>query len=485
MPADSLDETRPEGPGGQDVSHVYAPVLEILKDLGEAGLATATERLHAVQRAAGATFAAIVDGRKQERIFPLDLVPRIIGGAAWDEVAAGLEQRSRALNAFLVDVYGPREGLRAGVAPASVVTASPGLRDTGGAGTSGAPATVAGMDLLRDGDGKWLVLEDNLRVPSGLGYAINARTFLADAVPGLAEAAGSAGVRPLTGVVAQLREALEAAAPPQTRAAPSIVVLSAGPSDSAWFEHQALAEGLGVALVTPEDLGVESRGSSRVVARLADGPLPIDVVYRRMDEDELAQAPSADGVSALELLASAVRAGVLGVANALGTGVADDKAVYAFVPRMIEFYLGETPLLDNVPTWHLAEEASRDEVLDRLAELVVKPVDGYGGRGVYFGDALSTDELSRLRRRIESAPERWVAQEPVVFSSHTCWTADSGFAPRHVDLRTFTFSGEQVVTVPAALTRVAPAGSRVVNSSRGGGAKDTWILPTPPRSRAG
>jgi carboxylate-amine ligase len=332
------------------------------------------------------------------------------------------------------------------------------------------------MDLLRDDAGKWLVLEDNLRVPSGIGYAVHNREVMRTAVPELAALADRHGAAPVDGVVAMLREALLDAAPTGV-GEPSLAVLSAGPSDSAWFEHRLLAERLGVPLVTPGELAADPV-TGRVVAATEDGPLPLDVVYRRMDEDELAGAPAADGAPALELLAAAARAGLLGLANALGTGVADDKAVYASVPRMIEFYLGERPILANVPTWLLADDEVRGELLDRLDELVVKPVDGYGGRGVTFGATLTTAALARLRDRIEQAPERWVAQEPVHFSTHSTWAGGETFEPRHVDLRTFTFSGGRTQTAPVALTRVAPPGSRVVNSSRGGGTKDTWLMPS-------
>lgn len=470
-------------PGGPDeavragaVLPAYTAVLDVLDRLDRLG----TQELRAraatrddLARRRGMTFPLPGSGQ-QQRLLPLDLVPRVVDPAEWALVARGLEQRARALGALLTDLAGPRECVAAGVVPAAQVPTAPQLAPHLPAGWAAA-ATVAGMDLLRDGSGRWRVLEDNLRVPSGLGYAVLVREVAAAALPELKpgpRVADPAAAVPL------LLAALLAAAPARATANSALAVLSAGPGDSAYAEHRLLADRLDVPLVTPGSLRREGAG-------LAGPDGRVDVLYRRLDEEELAGARLGDGAPALATLTAAVRSGTLGLANALGTAVADDKAVYACVPALVRFFLGEEPLLDDVRTFVLADPVAREEALDRLDELVVKPVDGYGGRDVVFGAALGRCELVALGDRLQREPERWVAQEPVLATTHPTLAPDgASLQACSVDLRAFVVAGIDAsgrpdpggaVTLPAALTRVAPPGSRVVNSSRGGGAKDTWL----------
>jgi carboxylate-amine ligase len=405
-------------------------------------------------------------------------------------VAAGVEQRHRALNAFLADAYraaGRRrsdadrecEIVRAGVLPAWAVTDSPG-RDPGAVALAWAGqqrATVAGMDVLRTVGGRWVVLEDNLRVPSGIGYALANRDSGRAAVPELFPAGhfdGRARAADPWAAVPMLATALADAAPPGCDGPPRFALLTAGESDSAWFEHQLLARTLDAPLVRPQDLWPRVDGG---IEAAVDGQrVPVDVLYRRFDDAELAAHRTPAGPQLDVLLTEAVRTGRLALANVPGNGLADDKAIYAAVPDMIRFYLAEEPLLESVPTWVLADDRDWAQVRDRLHELVLKPVDGYGGRGVVFGPDCSAAEMAQLQAEVAAAPHRFVAQEPVDFSTAPT-LVDGRLVPRHVDLRVFSVAGAHTRALPAALTRVAlEEGSRLTNSSRGGGSKDTWLL---------
>jgi glutamate---cysteine ligase / carboxylate-amine ligase len=313
------------------------------------------------------------------------------------------------------------------------------------------------------------VLEDNVRIPSGVAYAIQNRRILQRVFP---ELAGSASLLDPDEAPALLRRTLEESAYPRVGGdRPSVVLLTDGPSDSAFFEHRMLAGEMGVPLVVPADLLVDDGVVWRVDGSHRRG---VDVVYLRI-EDQLARRRGANGRVLGPQLISAARASTVALANAPGNGVADDKAIYAYVPQLIEYYLRERPLLEQVPTYHCADPESLAQVLARLDQLVVKPVDGYGGLGVVIGPRASDEELADARSLIEQQPSRWIAQELVAISTHPTF-AGGRLQPRHVDLRVFVYHGAAPVVVPAALTRVAPAGSLVVNSSRGGGAKDTWLL---------
>jgi carboxylate-amine ligase len=409
-------------------------------------------------------------GREKASAFPFDLVPRVLAGEDWSRLQGGCAQRARALDAFLSDVYGEARIVRDGVVPAALVSESPGHRAAGAALAPGRRRVhVSGFDVVRDRDGRWLVLEDNVRVPSGVAFAILGRRLVRRALP---EVTTRIDLHDPEAAPGLLRRALEESAPPAASGQPSLALVTSGPGDSAYFEHQMLAEAMGIPLVTPRDLLVQDE----LVWLVREGERRrVDVLYLRLDE-RLAER-GADGRPLGPALIGAVRAGKVTLANALGNGLADDKAVYDYVPRLIEYYLGEHPLLEQVRTYHCAEPEQRAMVMARLEELVVKPVDGYGGLGVVIGPHATEPELAQVRALIDEQPARWIAQELVTLSTHPTFDVRAqAFRPRHVDLRVFVYYGASPVVVPAALTRVAPAGSMVVNSSRGGGGKDTWLL---------
>ncbi|WP_122980549.1 carboxylate--amine ligase/circularly permuted type 2 ATP-grasp protein [Actinoplanes teichomyceticus] len=451
-----------------EIAAEYAGIVPVLTALGATGLRQREDARDEQQRANGVTFS--VAGEAATRLFPFDLVPRVVPAADWSALRAGLAQRVRALNAFLADVYDDRQIVADGIVPGWVVDGSPELRASGAlVGAPGVRAQVAGVDLVRDADGRWCVLEDNLRVPSGIAYAMQNRRLTESILPELPR---PRNLIPVEDTPRLLRQALLAAAGPAAGDDPALVVLSQGPDDSAWFEHRMLAEAMDVPVVRSIELFVDDGR----VYRLRDGKrYPVDVIYLRMGEDSLVHSPGADGMPLGPSLVSAVHARTVTLANALGNGIGDDKAVYAYVPRMIEYYLGEKPLLADVPTYLCGLADQRAEVLSRLDELVCKPVDGYGGDRIVIGPHATAGELDALRRQIRAAPHRWVAQELVRLSTHPVFDGHQ-FAPRHVDLRAFVFTGDRPVVAPAALTRVAPAGSMIVNSSRGGGSKDTWLI---------
>jgi uncharacterized circularly permuted ATP-grasp superfamily protein len=403
--------------------------------------------------------------------FHVDPVPRVITAADWDHVKHGLAQRVRALNAFVADVYGERRIVSAGVVPERVITTAeyyePRMR--GVEPPSGVWIGIAGLDVVRDHDGRWLVLEDNLRTPSGFAYLHGARRALGRHL----NVPPWAAPRPLHGEVDLLADALHAAAPEAVRGrrAPEAVVLTDGPGNSAYWEHGWLARELGLPLLEPSELEVREarlwrrpRGERRA--------LPVDVVYRRTDADRL-DTPIGN------LLAAPLRRGTLGVINQFGTGVADDKLAHAYVEDMIRFYLDEQPVIDSVPTYDLAEPDQLARALEIFGELVFKPRGGYGGRGVFIAPHARADDVASMRATVEAEPEQWIAQRLVLLSTHPT-VVDGGLEPRHVDLRPFVFMGEggEPRVLPGGLTRVArDAGALVVNSSQNGGAKDTWILP--------
>jgi glutamate---cysteine ligase / carboxylate-amine ligase len=453
------------GANGRVLPH-YGWLFRALDRLGTRGMTAAVSALHAEQRARGVTFRVADD--EPDRLFPLDLVPRIITAEDWATLTPGLIQRVRALEAFLRDAYGRQEIIRDGVMPESVVTGSPGWSRFGAlCGEPAVRAAVSGIDLVRDSAAGWLVLEDNLRVPSGIGYAMISRRLVRSVLPDLEP---PAGVVPLEGVPELLRKTLLAAVPHGAGGTDdaAIALLSGGPVDAAFYEHRLLAAQMDLPLVTPDELTVSDSGVFAHGQRLG-------AFYRRLDEQALLDATGADGRPVGPLICAAVASGQVSLLNALGNGVADDKRVYAYVPDMIAYYLGEQVLLANVPTYPCADPRHLAQVLDRLGELVLKPVDGYGGHGVVIGPAADRSELAELATAVQANPADWVAQELVSLSTHPTF-ADTGLEPRAIDLRAFVLLGERAEVAPAALTRVASSGSMIVNSSRGGGAKDTWIL---------
>jgi len=455
----------------------YEKVLKTIADLGVAALRSKESGIAQEQRADNVTFGVTfrAAGQSRAQVFPLDLVPRLVAADQWAQLSEGLGQRARALDAFLRDIYSKQQILADGVLGAQVLDRAPGFRSTGRSAGDGVRAHISGTDLVCDRAGNWMVLEDNLRIPSGIAYAIVNRRLLHKHLP---ELPVPAGVADLDGVPYMLLDTLRAAAPPHTNDEPAVVLLSAGSLDPAWFEHGLLAEEMGVALATPSDLSVRDQ---KVFRQTGSGSQPIDVIYSRMYEDMLLSSTGHDGAPLRSGLLEALGAGNLTIVNALGNGVAEDKAVYAFVPAMIEYYLGEKPSLAQVPTWTCAERAQRDYVLEHLGELVVKPIDGLSGSGVLIGPESTDAALEARRRELLMQPERFIAQELVALSTHPSFDED-GMYPHHVDLRAFVHlrqaPGGSVAAhvMPAALTRVASRGSRIANSSSGAGSKDTWIL---------
>jgi uncharacterized circularly permuted ATP-grasp superfamily protein len=420
----------------------------------------------------GITFAVYGDQAGTERLIPFDIIPRVIPAAEWRRLEAGLRQRVRALNLFLQDIYHEQAILNERIIPAEQILQNaqyrPEMRGIDVAG--GIYAHIAGIDVVRAGDGEFYVLEDNLRVPSGVSYMLENRKMMMRLFPDLFI---DNPVAPVAHYPELLLENLRSVAPPNGRD-PTAVVLTPGSANSAYFEHAFLAQQMGIELVEGQDLFV---ADDTVYMRTTQGPQRVDVIYRRIDDDfldPLAFRP--ESVLGVPGLLSVYRKGRVTLANAIGTGVADDKSVYAFVPDMIRFYLSEEPLLRNVPTYQLRKPDERSYALAHLSELVVKETHGAGGYGMLIGPTSTQAEIEAFRARIEKNPAAYIAQPTLALSSCPTLVA-SGIAPRHIDLRPFVLSGRDIALVPGGLTRVAlREGSLVVNSSQGGGTKDTWVL---------
>ncbi len=462
-----------------------AALVRELQRLGPEGLLEAGRRRDAVFMQQGITFETGGEGGGEsdpthppthpgkERPFPLDLVPRVLSGEEWREIKRGLAQRIRALNHFVDDVYHAREIVREGLVPWRLVAGCPhfaravhGIRPPGGVYTH-----VAGCDLVRHSDGAWKVIEDNVRIPSGISYVLENRAAMAQLVP---ELFASYRVRPVDHYPQLLLSALRSVAPSAESEA-TVVVWTPGPANPAYFEHAFLARQMGVELVEASDLVVRD---DVLYMRTTRGLERVHAVYRRLDDDfvdPLEFRP--DSLLGVPGLVRAYRAGSVAIANAFGTGVADDKAIYCFVPEMIRFYLAEEPILENVRTYLLSDPEVLEHVLGRIEQLVVKPTGESGGRGVLIGPHAEEHELERMKEVIRAHPERWIAQDLVRLSTVPTVDGEGGLQPRHVDLRPFAVFGEHIDIVPGGLTRVAlEEGSMIVNSSRGGGSKDTWVL---------
>ncbi|TAL43426.1 MAG: circularly permuted type 2 ATP-grasp protein [Salinibacterium sp.] len=447
----------------------YKEIHSTLARMTQEELRGRTDALASSYLAQGVTF----DFAGEERPFPLDAVPRVIDEVEWRQVEAGIKQRVLALEAFLADIYGDQAAVKDGVIPARLVTSSSHFhREAAGIDpANGVRIQVSGIDLIRDESGTWRVLEDNVRVPSGVSYVISNRRVMAQTLP---ELFVSMRVRPVGEYPHKLLQALRASAPGGVEE-PTVVVLTPGVYNSAYFEHTLLARLMGVELVEGRDLFCSG---GRVWMRTTAGPTRVDVIYRRVDDEFLDPLQfRADSMLGSPGLLMAARLGNVTIANAVGNGVADDKLVYTYLPELIRYYLGEEALLSNVQTWRLEDPGSLEEVLDRLDELVVKPVDGSGGKGLVIGPSASRDELDELRGRLQRDPRGWIAQ-PVVQLSTIPTLVESGMRPRHADLRPFAVNdGHDVWVLPGGLTRVAlPEGELVVNSSQGGGSKDTWVV---------
>ena len=420
----------------------------------------------------GITFSVYGDDAGRERLIPFDIIPRVIGTAEWAKLQAGLVQRVTALNHFLHDVYHDQAILKAGIIPHEQILHNAQYRPA----MQGIDlpfdiyAHIAGVDIVRAGAGEFYVLEDNLRVPSGVSYMLEGRKMMMRLFP---ELFARHRVAPVHHYPDLLLDNLRTVAP-QGENDPSVVVLTPGVHNSAYFEHAFLAQQMGVSLVQGQDLYV---ADNVVYKRSTRGPQRVDVIYRRIDDDFLdPRAFRADSRLGVPGLLEVVRSGRVVLANSIGTGVADDKSIYPFVPDMIEFYLGERPILNNVPTWQCRKAEDLAYTLANLADLVVKEVHGAGGYGVLVGPSSTKAQIETFRQRLLANPEGFIAQPTLALSACPTYV-EAGVAPRHIDLRPFVLSGKTVEMVPGGLTRVAlQEGSLVVNSSQGGGTKDTWVL---------
>lgn len=421
-------------------------------------------------RKVGITFAVYGDEAGAERLIPFDTVPRIVPAEEWATLQAGLRQRVTALNRFLHDIYHGHEIVKAGLIPAEQVFANAQYQPAmqGLDLPHGIYAHITGVDLIRHADGHYYVLEDNLRVPSGVSYMLENRKMMMRLFPELFD---RYAVAPVAHYPTLLLNTLRQAA---TAEDPTVVVLTPGPANSAYFEHAFLAQQMGVELVEGQDLFVKG---AYLYMRTTVGPKRVDVIYRRIDDAFLDPlAFRSDSMLGVPGLLSVYKQGHLVLANAIGTGVADDKSIYPYVPDMVRFYLGEEPILRNVPTWQCRKADDCAHVLANLKELVVKEVHGAGGYGMLVGPASTQQEIADFAERVKADPANYIAQPTLALSS--CPTfVESGIAPRHIDLRPFVLTGREINMVAGGLTRVAlKAGSLVVNSSQGGGTKDTWIL---------
>ncbi len=435
-----------------------------------------TEKMHDAERVfrkTGITFAVYGEAESAERLIPFDIVPRIISGPEWRKLTQGIEQRVRALNAFLDDIYHRQEILRAGRIPKRLIAENEaftpemiGLRPPGGVYTH-----IIGVDIVRTSENEFFVLEDNARTPSGVSYMLENRETMMQLFPELFR---QVKVLPVENYPSLLRQSLSAVKPANLLGNPTIAVLTPGLYNSAYFEHAFLADQMGVELVEGQDLRVVD---GHVAMRTTEGYKQIDVLYRRVDDaylDPMTFRP--DSTLGVPGIMDVYRAGNITIANAPGTGIADDKAIYSYMPEIVEFYTGRKAILPNVPTWRCAEADSLKYVLEHLSELVVKEVHGSGGYGMLVGPTASKKDIETFRKKLEARPANYIAQPTLALSTCPILT-EKGLAPRHVDLRPYVLVSDRVQIVPGGLTRVAlKEGSLVVNSSQGGGTKDTWVL---------
>lgn len=459
--------------GGGTVRELYRGVQDWLDQTPADVMALKREETELLYRKSGITFAVYGEGGSTERIIPFDVIPRLISAREWELMARGLDQRVNALNMFLCDVYGEQRALDEGIIDPSLVLLNDayepqmqGLQVPGGVYTH-----VAGIDLVRVGPDEFYVLEDNVRTPSGVSYMLENREMVMRLFPDLFR---SYSVRPVDHYPEELLSTLVSVAPPDAQGDVTTVVLTPGRYNSAYYEHSFLADEMGVDLVEGPDLFVVD---NIVYMRTTQGPKRVDVIYRRIDDpyiDPLAFNP--DSALGVPGIMTAYRAGNIVLANAVGAGIADDKSVYTYVPDLIRFYLSEEPILKNVPTYRCSEPDDLAYTLDNLKDLVVKEVHGSGGYGMLVGPAAAKDEIAAYAERLRADPDRFIAQPTLALSTVPTFV-ESGVAPRHVDLRPFILVGRETKIVPGGLTRVAlEEGSLVVNSSQGGGTKDTWVL---------
>lgn len=459
---------------GDEIRAPYQDYHQLLSGMDTARLKTKAQKAEDFFRRTGITFNVYGEAEAEERLIPFDLLPRIISAHEWRTLTRGIEQRIKALNAFLHDIYHRQEILRAGRIPEHLITQNDaflpqmiGVNPPGGIYTH-----IVGTDLVRTGADEFYVLEDNARTPSGVSYMLENRETMLKMFP---EVFSAVGVESISDYPALLRRSLGAAPPPACSGAPTVAVLTPGIHNSAYYEHAFLADQMGVELVEGQDLKVVD---GRICMRTTCGYEPIDILYRRVDDefiDPLNFNP--DSLLGVPGIFDIYRAGGITLANAPGTGISDDKALYSYMPDIVEFYTGQKPLLKNVETWRCSEPDSLKYVLDNLAYFVVKEVHGSGGYGMLVGPAASKKEIEDFRAKLKANPGNYIAQPTLSLSTVPIFT-ESGLAPRHVDLRPFVLvSPHAIEVVPGGLTRVAmKEGSLVVNSSQGGGTKDTWVL---------
>ncbi|MEH6570336.1 MAG: circularly permuted type 2 ATP-grasp protein [Halioglobus sp.] len=449
-------------------------LVKLLQSLSGEEMSSRRAAAELAIRDMGISFTIYSEGKNIDRAWPFDIIPRVIPARDWDKVSRGLVQRSRALNCFIDDIYNKQKILADGIVPADIVLDSSNYKPqcANVSPRHGAWAHICGTDLVRGEGGKFYVLEDNLRVPSGVSYMLENREITKRVLPELFE---NYSIRPVDDYPSRLYSTL-ASISPRDRRRPCIVVLTPGIYNSAYFEHSFLARGMGAELVEGSDLFVED--DDFVYMRTVDGPERVDVVYRRIDDDFLdPEVFREDSILGVAGIMRAWRKGNVAIANAPGAGVADDKAIYSYVPEMIRYYLGETPILASVKTYLCMNERDRDYVLANLDKLVVKPVNESGGYGLMVGPHATKAKRAEFARLIEKNPRNYIAQPTLSLSTAPTYIDDNVVEPRHLDLRPFILHGKETWVTPGGLTRVAlTKGSLVVNSSQGGGSKDTWIV---------
>lgn len=469
QPGSFFDEMFEAGSEPRSAAKALVQMIEAMTD-GE--LLRRQQSAERVLLHMGITFNVYGDSAGTERIFPFDLVPRIVAAAEWSWIERGLKQRIRALNLFIDDIYHDQRIVKDGVIPADIINTASSFRKqcVGLNPPDGVWCHITGTDLVRDGDGQIYVLEDNLRCPSGVSYVLQNRVVMKRTFP---QVFAASRIRPVDDYPSRLRDLLESLVP-ATVESPRVVVLTPGIHNSAYFEHSFLAQQMGVELVEGRDL-VVSDGQAWMGT--TNGFERVDVIYRRIDDDFLDRKTfRPDSMLGVDGLMDVYRAGRVAIVNAPGTGIADDKVVYAYVPQMVKYYLGETIIIPNVPTFLCANEEDRGHVLSRLPELVVKAANGSGGYGMLVGPTSTKAEQSEFAKRIAADPRNYIAQ-PTLALSRVPTIVDGTFQGRHVDLRPYILYGKEIFVLPGGLTRVAlTEGSLVVNSSQGGGSKDTWVL---------
>jgi uncharacterized circularly permuted ATP-grasp superfamily protein len=469
-----FDEMTGSAGAGGAVRPPYAELSRWLETVKPDLLNLRRREAEVVFRRIGITFAVYGDPEAQERLIPFDIIPRILAADEWQLLHRGLEQRVKAINAYIKDIYGRRDIIKAGVIPEDLIFQNPQFRPemNGQTVPHDIYVHIAGIDIVRVDPKTFYVLEDNVRTPSGVSYMLENREIMLRLFP---ELFSRYRIAPVENYLEELLDTLKSVAPRTVRGEPTVVLLTPGLANSAYYEHSFLADKLGIELVEGRDLTVRDYV---VYMRTTEGPKRVDVIYRRIDDDFLDplvfRSDSALGVPGL---ISAHQAGNLTLANAVGTGIADDKAVYSYMPEIIKFYLGESPILDNVPTWRCREPEHLKYVIEHIEEMVVKEVHSSGGYGMLIGPKADKVTIAAFRGKLKSAPHNFIAQPTLALSTCPTCTGD-GLAPRHVDLRPFVLSGRDGVRIiPGGLTRVAlQHGSLIVNSSQGGGTKDTWVL---------